>query len=117
MKFKYYLGAVMLAIILFSFSACDNDDDYMPPNQDIITALKQLYPDVQDIEWSQKGVYYVADCWVTGDELEVWFDANANWVMTENELDNVNQLVPAVYTAFMDSNYSTWVVTDVYVLT
>ncbi|KAA3702180.1 ribosome biogenesis protein, partial [Bacteroides salyersiae] len=29
MKFKYYLGAVMLAIILFSFSACDNDDDYM----------------------------------------------------------------------------------------
>jgi hypothetical protein len=117
MKFKYYLGAVMLAIILFSFSACDNDDDYMPPNQDIITALKQLYPDVQDIEWSQKGVYYVADCWVTGDELEVWFDANANWVMTENELDNVNQLVPAVYTAFMDSNYNTWVVTDVYVLT
>ena len=117
MKFKYYLGAVMLAIILFSFSACDNDDDYMPPNQDIITALKQLYPDVQDIEWSQKGVYYVADCWVTGDELEVWFDVNANWVMTENELDNVNQLVPAVYTAFMDSNYNTWVVTDVYVLT
>ena len=107
----------MLAIILFSFSACDNDDDYMPPNQDIITALKQLYPDVQDIEWSQKGVYYVADCWVTGDELEVWFDVNANWVMTENELDNVNQLVPAVYTAFMDSNYNTWVVTDVYVLT
>lgn len=64
-----------------------------------------------------KGVYYVADCWVTGDELEVWFDVNANWVMTENELDNVNQLVPAVYTAFMDSDYNTWVVTDVYVLT
>ena len=76
----------MLAIILFSFSACDNDDDYMPPNQDIITALKQLYPDVQDIEWSQKGVYYVADCWVNGSELDVWFDANANWIMTEMEI-------------------------------
>ena len=43
------------------------------------------------------GDYYVADCWVTGDELDVWFDANANWVMTENELDSIDQLVPAVY--------------------
>ena len=50
-------------------------------------------------------------------ELEVWFDANANWVMTENELNSIDQLVPAVYTAFMDSKYNAWVVTDVYVLT
>ena len=28
-----------------------------------------------------------------------------------------DQLVPAVYTAFMDSKYNAWVVTDVYVLT
>ena len=26
------------------------------------------------------------------DELEVWFDANANWVMTENELNSIDQL-------------------------
>ena len=50
-----------------------------------------------------KGAYYVADCWVSNDELEVWFDANANWVMTENELNSIDQLVPAVYTAFIDS--------------
>ena len=64
-----------------------------------------------------KGAYYVADCWVSNDELEVWFDTNANWVMTENELNSIDQLVPAVYTAFMDSKYNAWVVTDVYVLT
>ena len=64
-----------------------------------------------------KGAYYVADCWVSNDELEVWFDANANWVMTENELNSIDQLVPAVYTAFIDSKYNAWVVTDVYVLT
>ncbi len=37
--------------------------------------------------------------------------------MTENELDSIDQLVPAVYTAFQNSDYSAWVVTDVYVLT
>lgn len=106
-KFKFGLWAVVLITSVFSFSACgdddDNDNDTFVPPANIEVALKQLYPGAQNIEWEVKGVYYVADCWVTGDELEVWFDANANWVMTENELDNVNQLVPAVYTAFMDS--------------
>lgn len=111
-KFKFGLWAVVLITSVFSFSACGDDDDndtFVPP-ANIEVALKQLYPGAQNIEWEVKGVYYVADCWVTGDELEVWFDVNANWVMTENELDNVNQLVPAVYTAFMDSDYNTWVV-------
>ena len=63
-----------------------------------------------------KDEYYVADCWVADDELEVWFDGNANWVMTENELESIDSLVPAVYTAFNNTKYSSWVVTDVYVL-
>lgn len=49
-------------------------------------------------------------------ELEVWFDGNANWLMTENELESIDSLVPAVYTAFNNTKYSSWVVTDVYVL-
>lgn len=118
-KFKFGAWAVVLMMTALSFSACSDDDDdpaLVPPNN-ITEALKQLYPAAQNIEWEMKGDYYVADCWVTGDELDVWFDANANWVMTENELDSIGQLVPAVYTAFQNSDYSAWVVTDVYVLT
>ena len=63
-----------------------------------------------------KDVYDVDDCWVADDELEVWFDGNANWLMTENELESIDSLVPAVYTAFNNTKYSSWVVTDVYVL-
>ena len=63
-----------------------------------------------------KDVFYVADCWVAEDVLEVWFDGNANWLMTENELESIDSLVPAVYTAFNNTKYSSWVVTDVYVL-
>ena len=118
LKFKFGAWAVVLMLTAFSFSACDDNDDetYNPP-ANITEALKQLYPNAQNVEWEMKGDYYVADCWVTGDELDVWFDANANWVMTENELDSIDQLVPAVYTGFRNSNYSSWVVTDVFVLT
>lgn len=118
LKCKIGAWAVMIMLIAFTFSACDDSDDdqtYVPPSN-IVEALKQLYPGAQNIEWEMKGNYYVADCWVTGEELDVWFDANANWVMTESELDSVDQLVPAVYTAFNSSNYSSWVVTDVYLL-
>lgn len=114
-------GALMAVLMLtaFSFSACndDNNDNTLVPPSNIVDALKQLYPGAQDVEWEMKGTYYVADCWVTGDELDVWFDANANWVMTENDLESIDNLVPAVYTTFINSNYSSWVVTDVSVLT
>lgn len=118
-KFKFGAWAVVLMMTALSFSACSEDesDPALVPPSNIAEALKQLYPAAQNIEWEMKGDYYVADCWVTGDELDVWFDANANWVMTENELDSIDQLVPAVYTAFQNSDYSAWVVTDVYVLT
>ena len=101
-RFKFSAWAVVLMMTALSFGACDNDDDdtFVPPSN-ITEALKQVYPAAQNVEWEMKGAYYVADC----------------WVMTENELNSIDQLVPAVYTAFMDSKYNAWVVTDVYVLT
>lgn len=115
---KWAALIVVVMLITVSFASCDNDDDhtYMPPSS-ITEALKQLYPGAQNVEWEQNGPYFVADCWVSDDELKVWFDVNANWVMTENELDNIDQLVPAVYTAFINSEYANWVVTDVFALT
>ena len=112
-----WIMALIWAAFVLGACSGDNDDDdtYVPPTN-IVEALKQVYPGAQNVEWEVKGGYYVADCWVSGDELEVWFDENANWVMTENELDSVDDLVPAVYTAFNNSEYGSWVVTDVYVL-
>ena len=118
LKFKFGAWAVVLMLTAFSFSLRESRlNEMLSQHANITEALKQLYPNAQNVEWEMKGDYYVADCWVTGDELDVWFDANANWVMTENELDSIDQLVPAVYTGFRNSNYSSWVVTDVFVLT
>ena len=69
LKFKFGAWAVVFMLAVLSFSACDDNDDetYNPP-ANIIEALKQLYPNAQNVEWEMKGNYYVADCWVTGDE-------------------------------------------------
>ena len=90
LRFKFGAWAVVLMLAALSFGACSDEDD--------------------------DPAFNVADCWVADDELEVWFDGNANWLMTENELESIDSLVPAVYTAFNNTKYSSWVVTDVYVL-
>ena len=117
-KFKFGLWAVVLITSVFSFSACGGDDDndtFVPP-ANIEVALKQLYPGAQNIEWEVKGVYYVADCWVNGSELDVWFDANANWIMTEMEIFR-EQLPAAVNTAYEESGYGDWVIDNLTKLT
>lgn len=117
-RIKFGTWAVAWMLAALSLGSCSDSEDepaFVPPSN-ITVALKQLYPAVEDITWEMKDVYYVADCRVAGSELEVWFDRNANWLMTENELESVDSLVPAVYTAFVNSKYSSWSVTEVYVL-
>lgn len=119
MKFlKFSLLTAVLLSVVFAFSSwwrCTIRDIFRL-SQAIQDALKKLYPNATAIKWEQKGVYYVADCQADGREKEVWFDANANWLMTETELNSINNLPPAVLTAFMESSYSNWVVDDVAIL-
>lgn len=114
--FKNYVCLLVCGAVMFFFSSCDNEDSYLPPDQAVINALQQLYPGAKNTEWSQKGVYYVAECWVDGNELDVWFDANANWIMTEMEIYR-EQLPAAVNAAYEDSNYNDWVIDNLTKLT
>lgn len=114
---KFRFGTWMFLLLMgvaISFSACGNDDDdtYLPPNPEIVKALNKLYPTAQNIEWSQKGVYYVADCYSQGQELDVWFDANANWLQTEVALFR-DDLPASVNTAFAEGEYADWVIDDI----
>lgn len=113
-KLQFTLLAVCLVMITFAFHSCNSDDGgSSAPSAAFQTALLKLYPNAVNIDWKQKGTYYVADCRVDSRERQVWFDVNANWVMTETDLEVINNLPPAVLTAFMESNYARWLVDDV----
>ncbi len=101
---------IFLSFILsFMIMGCGSvDNPYIPTNPDITTALKDLYPNVENVTWSKKGNYEVADCWVNGVELHVWFNKDADWVMSEEEIFRID-LPSAVDTAFSDSEYANYV--------
>jgi len=120
MKTRFLMLAMMMCLTALTFSACSDDDDDKDNDsinvpESVSQALKQKYPSATGIEWEQKGAYYVADCWLDGKDTNVWFDANANWQMTESEIF-WNNLPAAVQTAFNDGVYADWVQDDYYVL-
>ena len=104
--------------LVFTTFSCGGgvDDPYIPTNPDITSALKNLYPNVTDVTWSKKGKYEVADCYVNDVELHVWFNVNATWVMTEEEIFRT-QLPDAVEEAYSKSEYANWVIDNLTKLT
>ena len=107
-----HLWLIGLWLSIVSLSGCSNTDNpYLPDNPDIVTSFDNMYPNAQDVYWSKKGVYYVADCRVDGTELDVWFNEKAAWVMTEEDIFR-SQLPDAVNTSYENGKYGNWVIDD-----
>ena len=66
-----------------------------------------------NVSWSQQGNYYVASFTQNGFEKEVWMNGNAQWVMTNTDLQTTDQLTPNVYNDFTLSPYAMWTATNV----
>ncbi len=106
MKFQM-LAALFIATM--AFNACSDDDknDHINVPDAVSKALKDKYPAATGIEWERKGTYFVADCWMDGKEMDVWYDTQAIWQLTETDI-TWEGLPPAVQTAFNGGEYATW---------
>lgn len=99
---------VMMFIAVLAFSGCsDDDNDGIKVPEVFSQALKAQYPSAKRIEWEQKGNFYVADCRMNGKELDVWYNTQTEWKMTETNL-LWNDLPGTVQTAFNSSEYAGW---------
>lgn len=108
MKTKIQVLAMMF-IAAMAFGACDDDDknDNITAPDAVSKALKDKYPAAMDIEWERKGNYFVADCWMDGREMDVWYDVQATWKLTETDI-LWEGLPPTVQTAFEGGEYAQW---------
>ena len=81
----------MMFIAAMAFSACDDDDknDNITVPDAVSKALKDKYPAAMDIEWERKGNYFVADCWMDGREMDVWYDVQATWKLSKRLLNYI----------------------------
>ena len=97
-------------------SACDTDDD-LPSSkvpETVKSAFDAKFPAVARVEWEKKSVYYVAEFYENGVEMQAWFDTDAVWSMTETDLrTDLNVLPGLVQNAFQTGTYADWRVDDI----
>ena len=100
-----------LLVALFIMSATTAFAGYALAN--VKAAFKEMYPAANDVAWSQDDGYYCADFMLSDLEKNVWFNAQAQWVMTQTELESTDRVPDAVYNAYAAGSYSDWQVLDV----
>lgn len=105
-KLRFYLMASLLFLSSMSAFA-----DGLPSK--VETAFKKMYPKATNVEWEQIGGYYTADFITDNHELDIWFDADGQWVMTENDVESLEKVPAPVAEAFMKSIWASMRLKDV----
>lgn len=110
-KFKFCILAGLLTLLSVSAFA----EGRLPAN--IQTAFQTLYPQATDVEWEQMAGCYVAEFIADGQEIDVWFNKQAEWVMTETDVESLEKVPAPVAEAFMSSTMTGMRLRDIRIIT
>lgn len=113
---KKTLSVLTMAATALLFAACDKDEVGGPDDshisQEVLAAFNARYPGAQDVRWSLRGDYAVANFFFEAARTEsrannaAWFEnANGQWAMTETNIDFA-ALPQAVREGFDASKYT-----------
>ena len=84
---------------------------------EIQTAFEKMYPQAENVEWEQMAGCYVAEFVMDNREIDVWFDEKAQWVMTENDVESLENVPAPVAENFMKSIMASMRLKDVRIIT
>ena len=103
---KLKFGILAGLLILLSVSAFA--EGRLPAN--IQTAFLKLYPQATDVEWEQMAGCYVAEFIADGQEIDVWFNKQA-------EVESLEKVPAPVAEAFMSSTMTGMRLRDIRIIT
>lgn len=109
--FKFsFLTSLLLSISVSVFAHVN-----LPAN--IEAAFNNMYPKATQVEWEQMAGCYVADFVMDNQEIDVWFNKDAQWVMTELDVESLEKVPTSVAAAFMNSTMASMRLKDVRIIT
>ncbi len=116
LKFTKLFAMLLIATLSMGYlTSCDDDDDKkFTPTTDFVNELNKLYPNVKAHWETRHHDYRVAEFDQSGDEYEVWFSKEGQWVMTEIDYEAPYTNVPAdIMSSFYGSEYGNWTIDDI----
>ena len=94
-KFNIWTVALLLIISVSTFANT-------PPGN-IQSTFKKMYPKVTTVEWTHKSDYHIAGFVSDSHEMNAWFGNNAQWIMTETNVESLEDVPAPVAKAFMQT--------------
>ena len=89
MKRKLYLLlGLLVALQMPLLTSCNDDDEDIMPTQvpaEVTAALAERYPSATP-KWEKGKGLYKAEFYNESGEVDVWFKANGEWVMTQTDI-------------------------------
>lgn len=95
-KFNFSLLAGLL--LLISASVCAENTP-----EKVQETFKKMYPKVTTVEWMHKSDYHIAGFVSDSHEMNAWFGNNAQWIMTETNVESLEDVPAPVVKAFMQT--------------
>ena len=95
-KFNFSLLAGLL--LLISASVCAENTP-----EKVQETFKKMYPKVTTVEWMHKSDYHIAGFVSDSHEMNAWFGNNAQWIMTETNVESLEDVPAPVAKAFMQT--------------
>ena len=95
-KFNFSLLAGLLLLIPASVCAENTPEK-------VQETFKKMYPKVTTVEWTHKSDYHIAGFVSDSHEMNVWFGNNAQWIMTETNVESLEDVPAPVAKAFMQT--------------
>lgn len=110
-KFKFSLvAALLLMISVFPVSA-GNSPEKVQQN------FKKMYPEVTGVGWLRKSDYHIAEFTCDNHEKCVWFSDDGQWIMTETDVESLEEVPDAVAKAFSERETPPFEVNDIRIIT
>lgn len=110
---KFRLSLLTSLLLLMSVAVFAKG--HLPEN--VKTAFQKMYPKATDVEWEQMAGCYVAEFIADNQEIDVWLSNDAEWVMTETDVESLEKVPAAVAEAFMKSTMAAMRLRDVRIIT
>lgn len=113
MKRKLYLLlGLLVALQMPLLTSCNDDDEDIMPTQvpaEVTTAFAERYPSATP-KWEKGKGLYKAEFYNESGEVDVWFKANGEWVMTQTDIFPQN--LPEAVKNYVATNYPDRIIDD-----
>ena len=95
-KFNFSLLAGLL-LLISAFVCAENTPEKVQET------FKKMYPKVTTVDWTHKSDYHIAGFVSDSHEMNAWFGNNAQWIMTETNVESLEDVPAPVVKAFMQT--------------